>query len=1337
VEAIIDLLMKPQTEMQVATSTSANAGIILRLPLALFVAFGERRRRKTFMRTGFEWQSKIIHLALAISLVVSLLPLTVATVEADGSTIIVEEPTLTPSYGPICETFWYRFRNNRGYYAYLTLNTNDPGQSINSGIWVPNLPEAGEYKVEAYIASHSSIYWPCPSKYIYWDTSDARYEIRHAGGTKIVYRNQKPLFNEWLYLGTYYFNAGRSGYVRLTDLNGESNLSRTINFSAMRFTRQAQKPTVETRRATSISKTGAILNGRIVNDGGSSIIERRLDWGTTPDCSDGWTANVSVSGNYFSYYLTDLNPGKTYYFRAWAKNSAGWSWGAVLSFTTQPNQPPIASLSANPRSGNAPLEVTFTMSASDPDGRISAWILRPGDGSPDYSGLGSPPSTKTHTYRDPGNYTAILMVMDNDDATDADTETIVVGENEPPTCSLRADPGSGRAPLDVTFTMNASDSDGWISAWVLSPGDGSPNYSGSGSPPSTKTHTYRDPGNYTAVLMVTDNDGATDADTETIHVEPPQPCPSAPSLNSIDNSDCDGNYTVRWSPVSEATRYELQEDDNSLFSSPTTVYQGSSTSKYITGKSPDTYYYRVRAFTASCTTEWSTPRSVRVWPIPSSPTLYSISNTDGDGNYTVRWSPVSEATRYELQEDDNSLFSSPTTVYSGSSTSKGISGKSPGTYYYQVRASNCRGDSGWSNWRSVRVEAPSDTTPPTVNAFSVHPSFVVEGDAFTIDYTVSDTGGSGLNRVELWRTIDAYGVPADWAWTEITRTSISGDSHSGSFSDAPPSQGLQSGLYWYGLHVVDNAGNLNDERNSTTGGSPGVYGPIKVRVNPSPLPGLGGDLELSRVHYEPQPVEFEPFDLILTVKNTSSGRYEPLDGHYTVEFIVNEHLGFIPGKSWSFVFDSKRAYDSKYMSPARLPELAPGQELEIRVQDLYMPRMIDSHLKVTLTADGDIFPDNNSAYVEGFYVDPIPTIEDCLWIAPRVIVRVVFLKLGFSLGTYASEEFSLSFLKYWRAVHECHGAHCLANATRDFLTDILHIIPWNPKEWLIGFFAGLTDSALDLGECFWYILNLIRDLISSCTTAGIPLNVAFTESPVYVLVTNSSGQRAGFLDDGTIVQEIEGAQVLSQDGVKFVFYPGSDTDTVRVKGTATGTYDLSLLLSIGEGGVVEEGLYGFEGNSVESGDVVAFAVADIPITDVAVHEYTGDWAAFAQDGSGVTRRIDSDGDGTFEQTIEIQAPMASFTYSPESPTSGQTITFDATSSYDPDGEITSYKWDFGDGWTFEGETSTATHSYSSGGDYTVILTVRDNDGAINTSTTTITVTPIYEVYLPFILKNYP
>jgi len=134
---------------------------------------------------------------------------------------------------------------------------------------------------------------------------------------------------------------------------------------------------------------------------------------------------------------------------------------------------------------------------------------------------------------------------------------------------------------------------------------------------------------------------------------------------------------------------------------------------------------------------------------------------------------------------------------------------------------------GWGDYseRLYFHTSPADSTPPTVNAFSVHPGSVTLSNAFTISYTVSDTGGSGLNWAELWRATDSNGNPVDW--TEVKTTSISGNSHSGSFSDAPPS----ADTYWYGMHVGDNGGNWNDEKNSHTGGSPGVYGPIKVEVS--------------------------------------------------------------------------------------------------------------------------------------------------------------------------------------------------------------------------------------------------------------------------------------------------------------------------------------------------------------------------------------------------------------------------------------------------------------------------------------------------------------------------
>ena len=76
--------------------------------------------------------------------------------------------------------------------------------------------------------------------------------------------------------------------------------------------------------------------------------------------------------------------------------------------------------------------------------------------------------------------------------------------------------------------------------------------------------------------------------------------------------------------------------------------------------------------------------------------------------------------------------------------------------------------------------------------------------------------------------------------------------------------------------------------------------------------------------------------------------------------------------------------------------------------------------------------------------------------------------------------------------------------------------------------------------------------------------------------------------------------------------------------------------------------------------------------------------------------------------------------SPGGPYNGfvlQKITMDGTHSYDLDGTIVSYHWDFGDGTT--GNTSTPTHIYYANGTYTIRLTVVDNDGNNGTNTTTI------------------
>jgi len=76
-----------------------------------------------------------------------------------------------------------------------------------------------------------------------------------------------------------------------------------------------------------------------------------------------------------------------------------------------------------------------------------------------------------------------------------------------------------------------------------------------------------------------------------------------------------------------------------------------------------------------------------------------------------------------------------------------------------------------------------------------------------------------------------------------------------------------------------------------------------------------------------------------------------------------------------------------------------------------------------------------------------------------------------------------------------------------------------------------------------------------------------------------------------------------------------------------------------------------------------------------------------------------------------QLPIAMFTYSPSEPAVNQTVTFDASASYDPNGTIVEYQWTFGDGSPpISMEEQVIIHSYSRGGNFTATLTVTDNDG---------------------------
>lgn len=102
-------------------------------------------------------------------------------------------------------------------------------------------------------------------------------------------------------------------------------------------------PSVVTVDITSVTLTTAVTGGNITADGNDSITARGVCWAITqnPEITNSATADGSGKGSFVSN-LTELQPGKTYYLRAYATNSAGTGYGNEISFAT--NSPSLPSL---------------------------------------------------------------------------------------------------------------------------------------------------------------------------------------------------------------------------------------------------------------------------------------------------------------------------------------------------------------------------------------------------------------------------------------------------------------------------------------------------------------------------------------------------------------------------------------------------------------------------------------------------------------------------------------------------------------------------------------------------------------------------------------------------------------------------------------------------------------------------------------------------------------------------------------------------------------------------------------------------------------------------------
>jgi hypothetical protein len=107
-------------------------------------------------------------------------------------------------------------------------------------------------------------------------------------------------------------------------------------------------PTVTTQAVSSVEEATATGSGNITNIGGENCTARGIQYGTN---TGNYTDNFTDTGNYgtgnFTTNMSGLTKGEEYFARAFAKNTAGYGYGAEVTFITKPDPANIFTVTDN------------------------------------------------------------------------------------------------------------------------------------------------------------------------------------------------------------------------------------------------------------------------------------------------------------------------------------------------------------------------------------------------------------------------------------------------------------------------------------------------------------------------------------------------------------------------------------------------------------------------------------------------------------------------------------------------------------------------------------------------------------------------------------------------------------------------------------------------------------------------------------------------------------------------------------------------------------------------------------------------------------------------------
>lgn len=162
-------------------------------------------------------------------------------------------------------------------------------------------------------------------------------------------------------------------------------------------------PVVATGTNSNKTTSAITLNGSIVSNGNATITASGVVIGTSPAPARGAigvidsTTNPVVGNGSFVLNITGLTPATTYYYRAYAQNGIGLSYGPDSTFTTNASAV-LATVNKNPASNVAAFSVTLSGNIPSDGGAVvtaSGVVYSSSNNNPTIGGLGVIDSTTT------------------------------------------------------------------------------------------------------------------------------------------------------------------------------------------------------------------------------------------------------------------------------------------------------------------------------------------------------------------------------------------------------------------------------------------------------------------------------------------------------------------------------------------------------------------------------------------------------------------------------------------------------------------------------------------------------------------------------------------------------------------------------------------------------------------------------------------------------------------------------------------------------------------------------------------------------------------------------